>query len=215
METTIIVINGKGGVGKDWCINQLISKMGEELIENISSIDPIKKIASEYGYDDSKKTNKSRKFLSDLKAAFTEWNELPMVHTIRSVRDAINAERNKKVVFVHIREPEEIKKFIDSCKIALMVDNIKCNNDFRIVTLLIIDPEDINTTTPKGIFGNGSDDNVEKFKYDYKFINDKINGKEDDFYDFCIKNIIDTKEKSVIETTGAITVKSPHFVKEK
>lgn len=212
METTIIVINGKGGVGKDWCINQLISKMGEEKIENISSIDPIKKIASEYGYDDSKKTNKSRKFLSDLKAAFTEWNELPMVHTIRSVRDAINAERNKKVVFVHIREPEEIKKFIKSCRISLMVDNIKCNNDFRIVTLLIIDE---NTITPRTPFGNPSDDNVNNFKYDYTFINDKINGKEDDFYDFVLKNIIDAKEKSVIETTGAITVKSPHFVREK
>ena len=53
-------------------------------------------------------------------------------------------------------------------------------------------------------FSYGSDDNVEQFKYDYKFINDKINGKEDDFYDFVLKNIIDTKEKSVIETTGLI-----------
>lgn len=214
METTIIVINGKGGVGMDWCINQLTSKMGEGLIENISSIDPIKKIASQYGYDDTKKDNKSRKFLSDLKAAFAEWNELPMVHTIRSVRDAINLENNKKIVFVHIREPEEIKKFINSCRIALMVDNIKCNNGFRIVTLLIVDENDA-TLTYKTPFGNPSNDNANNFKYDYTFINDKTNGKEDDFYDFVLRNIIDAKKKSVVETTGAITVRSPQFVREK
>ncbi len=43
---------------------------------NVSAITPIKEIASNYGWN-GEKDAKSRKFLSDLKRAFADYNDLP------------------------------------------------------------------------------------------------------------------------------------------
>lgn len=197
-ESIIIVINGKGGVGKDYCISHFTSKVGEKNVENISSIDPIKKIASMYGYNDNNKTNQSRRFLSKLKEAFVEWNELPTTYTIKKVDEAINAENHKKFVFVHIREPEEIKKFVDTCRISLLMND--CRTNFRIVTLLITDGSENGANYRT--FGNHSDDDVNNFKYDFKYIN-KRSRNIDEFYDFIINKIVESDIQKDDETSDS------------
>lgn len=155
----IIVINGRGGVGKDTFISILQeSEKYYGKIKSISSIDFIKfAISYLIGDYDPIKDNAYRKLLSDVKRALVEYNDTPTLLLYKEVINFINNE-NLEYLFVHIREPEEIEKFIESCK----------ELDASIITLLI-------RNTSKGYdektYGNYSDDNVENYKYDYIFNN--------------------------------------------
>lgn len=75
----IIIINGRGGVGKDTMINVLQnSDQYAGRVGNISSIDPIRKAVNELiGNQDPIKDNKYRKLLSDVKMALTAYNDIP------------------------------------------------------------------------------------------------------------------------------------------
>ena len=63
MEKITVIINGVGGCGKDTLVEMLSS---HRKVKNISSITPVKKIAEHCGWL-GEKTDKARKFLSDLK----------------------------------------------------------------------------------------------------------------------------------------------------
>ena len=73
MKKTVFVINGAGGVGKDTLCN-LAAKHFK--VYNVSSIDPIKEIAAMTGWA-GEKTDKARKFLSDLKRLTVDYNDYP------------------------------------------------------------------------------------------------------------------------------------------
>ena len=64
MDKNIIVINGTGGSGKDTFV-EYVSKYAK--VYNFSSVDKVKEIAKLIGWTGTK-TDKDRKFLSDLKA---------------------------------------------------------------------------------------------------------------------------------------------------
>ena len=76
MEKAVFVINGTGGVGKD-----TVCEMAAALcpVRSVSSITPIVEIARSAGWD-GVKTPASRRLLSRLKDAFTEYNDLPLLH---------------------------------------------------------------------------------------------------------------------------------------
>lgn len=172
----IIIINGKGGVGKDTLIKFTRSEYGG--VSTVSAIDPIKEIARQYGYNESDKNEKSRKFLSDLKRVFIEWNELPTQYLLSEI-DRFFEDKNLFVLFVHIREITEIEKLKD----ALSKKN---NNNFKLITLLIK-----NNRVDKHTFGNSSDDNVEKYSYDFTYNNDEfIDAARFSWLLFFEKNII-------------------------
>ena len=59
MKKRIVIINGKGGVGKDTLCDVIAKKY---IVKNVSSITPIKEIAASAGYNDL--TNFTRKFKS-------------------------------------------------------------------------------------------------------------------------------------------------------
>ena len=82
MDKKIIVINGTGGSGKDTFISYCENYTK---VFNFSSIDIIKEIASTMGWNGGK-TEKDRKFLADLKALATDYNDLPY----NCVKGAIN-----------------------------------------------------------------------------------------------------------------------------
>ena len=86
-EKVLIIINGKGGVGKD----TLCAFAGRYFqAKNVSSITPIKEIAAAYGWQ-GEKTPEARRFLADLK-----------------YKEFLAGE--EELMFVHIREGSEIDK---------------------------------------------------------------------------------------------------------
>ena len=108
MEKQVIIINGTGGSGKDTFV-EFVSKYAK--IFNFSSVDKVKEIAKAIGWD-GQKTEKDRKFLSDLKRLTTEYNDM----AFNSVKEAVNLFNNSdnEIMFIHIREPEEIKRAVSS-----------------------------------------------------------------------------------------------------
>ena len=112
----IIIINGKGGCGKDTFVTMCRDVLGAERIFNISTVDFVKEVAIMCGWDGTK-TPKNRKFLSDLKDLLTEWDDVPLK---KIMADAVSCsacaevlgELDKSVLFIHCREPKEIKKLV-------------------------------------------------------------------------------------------------------
>ena len=107
----IIVINGSGESGKDEFIKISKNILNKNIIvDNISSIDPIKEIAIKIGWD-SNKGEKGRQLLSDLKDTMTKYNDL----SFNYIKKYINNFHTQKnfIIFVHIRENIEIEKMVN------------------------------------------------------------------------------------------------------
>lgn len=162
----IIIINGKGGSGKD-TVCDIVKKNYKVIV--VSSIDCIKDIAA-YGGWDRQKDLKGRKLLSDVKSAFTEYNDLPFKKMMLEIEGFLNA-KDYQFLFIHIREPEEIKKLVDK------YPNIKT---------LLVRREELNSP-----YGNRSDDGVENYNYDFVFDNNgTLEDLEKDFITFFNTNFI-------------------------
>ena len=150
MKKVCIVINGRGGVGKDTLCDFSAKHFK---VKNVSSITPIKNIATMCGWDGTK-DNKSRKFLSDLKSLCIEYNDYPTRWAKGEYEEFLASDED--IMFVHIREPEEILKFVRA-------------TDNRAKTLLIRAGKRMSNEK----YGNASDDSVEDYAYDYYYTNDK------------------------------------------
>ncbi len=165
MRKLVMVINGKGGVGKDTLCELAANHFK---IMNISSITPVKEIAALAGWD-GKKDDKSRKFLSDLKLLFVEYNDFPTLWCKERYSEFLTSDSD--ILFVHIREPREIEKFV-------------CATDQKAKTLLVR----AGARMARHSYGNASDDDVENYEYDYYFDNDKsLDEAERDFVAFLKK----------------------------
>ena len=168
MNKVAIVINGAGGVGKD-TLCDICSEHYRTF--NISSITPIKEIATLCGWD-GRKDDKARKFLSDMKRLLVEYNDYPTVWAKNKFSEFLNS--NYEVMFVHIREPREIEKFV------------KASGD-KAKTLLIRG----GARTRSEAFGNASDDGVEDYDYDYYFVNDRPLSESGECFVKLIREILD------------------------
>lgn len=147
MKKLAVVINGAGGVGKDTMCSFAAR---EYRVRNVSSVDPIKAIARMAGWDGDK-SDKSRKMLSDLKMLFTRYNDLCLRYIREQYQQFLDGD--EQVMFVHIREPEEIARFV-----AVAPEQIK--------TLLIV-----NSAKAQHVYQNASDDNVGNYPYDAVYDN--------------------------------------------
>ena len=150
MKKAVIVINGAGGVGKD-TLCDLAAKHFK--VYNVSSITPIKEIAALCGWDGSK-DDRSRKFLADLKQISVEYNDYPTLWAKERYNEFIVSAN--EVMFLHIREPEEIEKFVRA-------------TEGEAKTMLIRGGARMTKTN----YGNAADDSVEKYNYDYYYVNEK------------------------------------------
>ena len=103
---------------------------------------------------DGKKDDRSRKFLADLKQLSVEYNDYPTLWAIAEYKEFLDSDQ--EVMFVHIREPEEISTFVKK-------------TDGKAKTLLVRGGERMK----KSLYGTVSDDSVENYNYDYYFTNDK------------------------------------------
>lgn len=149
MEKLVVIINGAGGAGKDTVCEIAAQKYA---VMVLSSIDPIKKIAVHGGWNPADKSLAARKLLSDLKRAFIAYNDWPTRYLLDGYRKFLYGKQ--KILFVHIREAEEIEKF-------------KSQIFTPCVTLLV------KSARAAGTYGNASDDGVENYPYDFTYRNDK------------------------------------------
>ena len=165
MDKYIVVINGVGGSGKDTFV-EYVSKYNKVL--NFSSVDKVKEIAKLIGWD-GKKEEKDRKFLSDLKRLTTEYNDM----SFKSIKEKVDEfnQNDDEIMFIHIREPEEIKRAVDT---------------FNAKTLLVRRENHENITS------NYSDASVENYNYDYIIENTTLEKLEEDAKNFY-KNISKNK----------------------
>ena len=150
MNKQVFIINGSGGCGKDTFVS-LVADIA--YTTNFSSVDKIKEIARSAGWDGGK-TERDRKFLSDLKLLCTDYNDLPLNSMKDKYEEFLNSDSN--FLFLHIREPEEIEK-------AKKIFNAK--------TILI------KRDSVKHITSNMADANV--FNYDYDIVINNDQGIEE------------------------------------
>ena len=144
----VIVINGKGGVGKDAFCDAAGAFWPAR---NVSAITPVKEIARACGWDGGKDL-KSRKFLADLKQLLVDYNGLPNAYLEGEYRAFLDSDA--VLLFVHIREAEQIADFLPRVhgpKVTLLVRSRRVDG---------------------ASYGNAADDLVESWHYDYIFHND-------------------------------------------
>jgi len=142
LQKSIFIINGKGRAGKDTVCSFAASFCRTR---NVSSITPIVEIARAAGWD-GEKTKEARLLLSRLKAAFTEYNDLPFQYCIKQAQEFLSGD--EQLMFIHIREPEEIER------LRLTLGPV-CR------TLLVR-----RAGVSEKLLGNRSDDEVEQYSYD-------------------------------------------------
>lgn len=159
LDKQIFIINGSGGVGKDTFVEYVSIELNDILkkfhtVINFSSVDRVKEIAKEIGWS-GKKSEKDRKFLSDLKILTSEYCDMPFKSMKNKANEFLKNEESK-FLFLHIREPEEITRAV---------------KEFGAKTILVI------RNTVKHITSNMADENV--FNYNYDFIIDNGGTKEE------------------------------------
>lgn len=156
----VIIINGTGGSGKDTFVS-FCSKHSR--VMNFSSIDKVKEVASLIGWDGGK-TEKDRKFLSDLKQLTTKYNDM----AFNSIKNAYEKFMNSddEIMFIHIREPEEIERTVKFFKAkSLLIKKVGLDN----------------------IESNYSDANVDNYDYDYIIENTTLENFEKEAEIFLTK----------------------------
>lgn len=113
----IYIINGSATSGKSTFCKQvcrLIYPYGEEL----STVDLVKKLAQEAGWD-GKKTPEARRGLSNLKDVLTVWLDAPVKDIKKSINnkvcwfDSYGMDIEKLTFFINVREPDEIRRLCE------------------------------------------------------------------------------------------------------
>lgn len=162
MEKKIFITNGMARSGKD-TFAEMLNKF--VWVRKYSSIDKVKSIAVHCGWDGGK-TERDRKFLSDLKDLTTEYSDL----AFKSIEQAVEifmGDNFHEVMLIDIREPEEIARAKEA---------------FNAETILIY-----NKNVPI-ISSNDADANVFNYVYDHVVYN---NGTLDEFYEEVKKFAVD------------------------
>jgi len=172
----IVIVNGSGSTGKT-NFSRFFKKHYEYKCINWSTIDKVKKISKRnFGWD-GKKTNEARKFLSEIKRLWIDYNDGPfkdMINQISNHYSKLNKKEKKNFIyFIDCREPYEIQKFVDKYK-------KKC------ITILL-------KREDREVPDNDADKNVANFNYDFIIEN---NGNKKDLEKEAIKFIEKIKKAS-------------------
>lgn len=143
----IFVQNSVGGSGKDtWAslLNKYIPTY------KYSIVDLPKEAAKVLGWDGGK-TEKDRKFLSDVMDLSTEYNDAPFKDVLSIVTDFKNNLLENEVLIIDMRDPKDIARAVGI---------------FGAETILIRNPN------VRKIESNHADRDVENYEYDYIIEND-------------------------------------------
>jgi len=119
MNKQIIVINGVCESGKDTFVTFCQEHLGTNAVWNYSSVSKVKEIALQCGWDGIK-TPEARKFLSDLKDLTEQFCDMSYQDMLRKI-EIFNLDLDAKLLFLHVREPEQIKRLCDETGALSMI----------------------------------------------------------------------------------------------
>lgn len=163
----IFVQNSVGGSGKDtWAslLNKYIPTY------KYSIVDLPKEAAKVLGWDGGK-TEKDRKFLSDVMDLSTDYNDAPFKDVLSLVTDFKNSKDfdEYEVLIIDMRDPKDIARAVET---------------FGAETILIRNPN------VRKIVSNHADANVENYEYDYIIENDGTLEQLENVAEFFVREII-------------------------
>lgn len=107
LRKKIYIVNGYPKSGKT-TFGRLLGEFVK--VRHISIIDPVKEIAAQIGWTGGK-TEKDRKFLSDLKDLLEEYNDFPFNMLVKNVIRFLTDDK-EDVLLIDIRQPEDIKRAV-------------------------------------------------------------------------------------------------------
>lgn len=163
MSIHIFVLNGSPRSGKDtFCT--LVEKYG--VVKHFSYVDFTRNMLDKAHIDYRKKTDKDRQLLEIINNALEVYDDIPMKDICENVLYAISkADFRNLFIFVDIRKPENIKRFLEKYPDAK--------------TLYIDDGKELSNATV-------SDHSVKDYDYDYYIMNDSslddLQKKVDSFF---------------------------------
>ena len=142
----VFILNGVGSSGK----GEFASRVGKYIPTiKYSIVDIVKESAKVLGWDGGK-TEKDRRFLSDMVDLATEYNDSPYKDVETLVSD-FKSKLEAEVLIIDMRDPKDIARAV---------------KDFEAETILIKNPN------VGKIDSNHADANVNDYKYDYIIEND-------------------------------------------
>lgn len=151
-RTKVIIINGVTGSGKDTFIEfvQSYCQLNEVAnILNISSVDTIKNVLRQFGWDGNR-TDEARDIMMGIKKIWIDAQNGPTMFLLNNII-AFHASHvgEDNIIFCHVREPEEIEKLeravfgMDSVGIDVMTmlivrddaikDDTRRSDDYEII----------------------------------------------------------------------------------
>lgn len=143
----ILIINGSGGVGKDTFVDKL--SIYAKVIHT-SIVNPTKELAKKIGWNGGK-TEKDRKFLSDMKVLIDEYNDANYNQMKAIMQDFKDGKLNAEILCIDMREKHQIER---------------AREEFGAKTVLVT-----RKTVPH-ITSNIADKGVFDMEYDYHIKND-------------------------------------------
>ena len=176
----IYITSGVGRSGKDtFC--EFVGKYIPT--HKYSIVDLPKEAAKILGWDGGK-TEKDRKFLSDIMDLSTEYNDSPFRDVLCVVYDFINNLIEAEVLFIDMRDPKDIARAVEV---------------FGAETILIDNPN------VKKIESNHADANVNDYNYDYIIENDGTLEQLDAMATFFVREIVCWSEIGAHEKPVVLT----------
>lgn len=159
MKKYVLIITGGAGVGKDTFVNILGRLVGTE---HISIVDQTKRLARMAGWN-GRKTEKDRKFLSDLKLLVDQYNNGNYAYCEEETKEFLNRENNWLPLFcIDMREQKDVDCFVSEFgKDIVKVVRVE-NNRVAPVNSNIADRDVVKIEPDFVIDNNGSIEDLEQ-----------------------------------------------------
>lgn len=195
LRKRIVVINGKGGSGKDTLVREFHKYVAKsyysDICMNITAIRPvelligkIRSLSDEFSAPmckyETEKSDEYRALMHTLKMETDKYCDLSYSYLMNVVTKKWLNDINVKWLFVHIREPENIERFVFSMKAIanyMVMDAYDEEGKLRKDDRLFFDVKSVLVTsdmTENHEYGNHADDDVSKYDYDYTYQNNRI-----------------------------------------
>lgn len=149
----VIVINGHAASGKSTFVKMCAEYPNTDVYE-FSMVDAAKAMARLIDWDESQKSSRDRKFLSDLKDLIDSYKDASYEYVRYQIENHVLPHdlQGERVIFIHAREPQDIMRLV---------------HDFNARTLVIRRKE-----VESLKLNNHADSNWWNYKYDYSVNND-------------------------------------------